>query len=213
MIKLNKLGILCMTLVLLIMFTNKASATSDISPASLNYFVEKLDIVVFKQEKDYYCGPANIKMVVQYLESSSESQSVYANYMGTDDAGESNAYDMWRALNHYTSRSWTESWYSEYSTSSFANLVKNNIDDNKPLILNARTKTLYMYNGVNLGHYITISGYTYTASFGDSPWYGYFYYVDPYDHNYGLGTNLGEHQDTASNVFGTLNHRYGVVIH
>ena len=34
MIKLNKLGILCMTLVLLIMFTNKASATSDISPAS-----------------------------------------------------------------------------------------------------------------------------------------------------------------------------------
>lgn len=175
MIKLNKLGILCMTLVLLIMFTNKASATSDISPASLNYFVEKLDIEVFKQEKDYYCGPANIKMVVQYLESSSESQSVYANYMGTDDAGESNAYDMWRALNHYTSRSWTESWYSEYSTSSFANLVKNNIDDNKPLILNARTKTLYMYNGVNLGHYITISGYTYTASFGDSPWYGYFY--------------------------------------
>lgn len=133
--------------------------------------------------------------------------------MGTDDAGESNAYDMWRALNHYTSRSWTESWYSEYSTSSFANLVKNNIDDNKPLILNARTKTLYMYNGVNLGHYITISGYTYTASFGDSPWYGYFYYVDPYDRNYGLGTNLGEHQDTASNVFGTLNHRYGVVIH
>ena len=213
MIKLNKLGILCMTLVLLIMFTNKASATSDISPASLNYFVEKLDIEVFKQEKDYYCGPANIKMVVQYLESSSESQSVYANYMGTDDAGESNAYDMWRSLNHYTSRSWTESWYSEYSTSSFANLVKNNIDDNKPLILNARTKTLYMYNGVNLGHYITISGYTYTASFGDSPWYGYFYYVDPYDRNYGLGTNLGEHQDTASNVFGTLNHRYGVVIH
>ena len=56
MIKLNKLGILCMTLVLLIMFTNKASATSDISPASLNYFVEKLDIEVFKQEKDYYCA-------------------------------------------------------------------------------------------------------------------------------------------------------------
>ena len=120
---------------------------------------------------------------------------------------------MYRALNHYTSKSWVETWHYDLTTSSFANLVKSNIDSNKPLILNTVTTPLYVYNGVGLSHYITVSGYSYTASFGDSDWYQYLYYVDPYRANYGNGTTYGEHQDTVSNVFSSVNHTYGIVIH
>lgn len=52
-----------------------------------------------------------------------------------------------------------------------------------------------------------------SASFGDSDWYQYLYYVDPYRANYGNGTTYGEHQDTVSNVFSSVNHTYGIVIH
>ena len=76
-----------------------------------------------------------------------------------------------------------------------------------------KRQPLYVYNGVGLSHYITVSGYSYTASFGDSDWYQYLYYVDPYRANYGNGTTYGEHQDTVSNVFSSVNHTYGIVIH
>ena len=211
--KIKEISFFCMVLVVSLIFSEKVFAVSNVSPTSLTYFVEKLDIPVYEQQKNYYCGPANIKMVVQYLEGSSDNQSVYANYMGTDSYQETNAYDMYRALNHYTSKSWVETWHYDLTTSSFANLVKSNIDSNKPLILNTVTTPLYVYNGVGLSHYITVSGYSYPASFGDSDWYQYLYYVDPYRANYGNGTTYGEHQDTVSNVFSSVNHTYGIVIH
>ena len=149
--KIKEISFFCMVLVVSLIFSEKVFAVSNVSPTSLTYFVEKLDIPVYEQQKNYYCGPANIKMVVQYLEGS--------------------------------------------------------------LILNTVTTPLYVYNGVGLSHYITVSGYSYTASFGDSDWYQYLYYVDPYRANYGNGTTYGEHQDTVSNVFSSVNHTYGIVIH
>ena len=129
--KIKEISFFCMVLVVSLIFSEKVFAVSNVSPTSLTYFVEKLDIPVYEQQKNYYCGPANIKMVVQYLEGSSDNQSVYANYMGTDSYQETNAYDMYRALNHYTSKSWVETWHYDLTTSSFANLVKSNIDSNK----------------------------------------------------------------------------------
>lgn len=62
--KIKEISFFCMVLVVSLIFSEKVFAVSNVSPTSLTYFVEKLDIPVYEQQKNYYCGPANIKMVV-----------------------------------------------------------------------------------------------------------------------------------------------------
>lgn len=169
------------------------------------YYVTKLSITNYQQENGYYCGPANIKQVVQFLNGSSSSQSTYANYMGTNSTDGTYVYAMKNALNNYTSQSYSYVLGSNYTSSSFSTLVKNKISANKPIILHANTSSLTMYNGTSLGHYLTVNGYTYTAAFGDSTGIDNIYYVDTWYGSYGNGSVLGEHMDTTSNVFNTVN--------
>lgn len=168
------------------------------------YFVSKLSVQPHKQVNGYYCGPANIQMIVEYLNGSADSQYTYASYMNTDAQGETYVYQMVNALNHYTSKSYSYIQGNNYNASTFSTLVKNKIQENKPIVLHAYTASLYMYNGVGLGHYLTVNGYTYTSSFGDDTGINNIYYVDPYDKVYSNGNVYGEHMDTTSNVYNTV---------
>ena len=168
------------------------------------YFVSKLSITNYKQDNGYYCGPANVKQVVQYLNGSSSTQSTYANYMGTNSDG-TYVYAVRNALNYYTNQNYNYVLGSNYNSSSFSTLVKNKISSNKPIILHANTASLAMYNGTSIGHYLTVNGYTYTAAFGGNTGIDNIYYVDTWYANYGNGNVLGEHMDTTSNVFNTVN--------
>lgn len=168
-----------------------------------------LSVNTYKQEKNYYCGPANIKQVIQYINDSSLSQSTYANRMGTNSDSGTLVYKMRNELNYRQS-------YSDYvyqqmksdSYDTFITIVKGNIfygDDTEvkgiPVILHAKTGSLFLYNGTNFGHYLTVSGYNQLLS--------KITYVDPWSGNYGNGQTLGQHTDTDLNVFNTVsNSRY-----
>ena len=174
------------------------------SIATPNYFVNKLSITPYQQSNYYYCGPANVKMIVQYLNGTSAPQSTYASYMNTDSQGQSYVYQVTNALNYYTSKTYNYVQGQTYNSNTFATQVQSNIQANKPIVLHAWTQSLYMYNGVGIGHYLTVNGYTYSASFGSNPGIANIYYVDPYYVDYGNGSVYGEHMDTTSNVFNTV---------
>lgn len=167
------------------------------------YFSTKLSVPNYRQDNDHYCGPANIRQVVEYLNGNSENQEVYANYMGTNENG-TYVYAMTNALNYYTLQSYSYILGSNYNSSTFSTLVKNKISANKPIILHANTSSLSMYNGTSLGHYLTVNGYTYTSSFSDNTGINNIYYIDTWYENYGNGSVFGEHLDTTTNVFNTI---------
>lgn len=187
-----------------------AISTNDIEPS--RYYVYKLSVPNYQQQNGYYCGPANIKQVVQYLNGSSYSQDTYASYMGTNSNDGTYVYQMTNALNNYTSKSYSYVLGNNYNTNTFATLVQNRVSNNKPIILHALTSSLALYNGTNLAHYITVNGHTLTAAFGGSSGINNIYYVDTWYQNYGSGSVLGEHMDTTSNVFNTVNYSYRYII-
>lgn len=172
---------------------------------SPQYYVYKLSITNYQQQNSYYCGPANVKQVVQYLNGSSASQDTYANYMGTNSTNGTYVYAVKNALNNYTSKTYNYVLGSNYTASSFSTLVKTRVSEKKPIILHANTSSLSLYNGTSLGHYITVNGHTLTAAFGGNTGIDNIYYVDTWYGNYGSGSVLGEHMDTTSNVFNTVN--------
>ena len=181
-----------------------SNAISDDDNELNRYYVYKLSVPNYQQQNGYYCGPANIKQVVQYLNGSSSSQDTYASYMGTNSTNGTYVYQMKNALNNYTSQSYSYILGSNYNSSTFATLVQNKVSANKPIILHANTSSLSLYNGTSLGHYITVNGHTASASFGGGSGINYIYYVDTWSYNYGNGNVLGEHMDTTTNVFNTV---------
>lgn len=167
------------------------------------YFVYKLDITNYEQQYWYYCGPANVKQVLQYLNGTSESQSTYASYMGTSSGVGTYVYKIVNALNHYSSKTYKYVLGNSYTKWEFSSLVASAVSNEKPIILHARTSSLNTYNGTDLGHYITVNGHTLTGSFGDTGIYN-IYYVDTYNNDYGNGSTLGEHMDTTEHVYNTV---------
>lgn len=93
------------------------------SSVQSRYYVNKLSVTNYRQDNDYYCGPANVKQVVQYLNGSSASQSTYASYMGTNSTDGTYVYAIRNALNNYTSQSYSYVLGSNYNASSFSTLV------------------------------------------------------------------------------------------
>lgn len=185
------------------------SSSKIIMPRYYNY---KLNVPTYKQLQSNYCGPANIQQVVKYLENVELDQGAIADEMYTDQNGSAYVIYMRNALNKYTSKTYEHTLGNNYTLDTFSTLVSNNIANNKPLILHAKTRTLAAYAGNDLGHYITVNGYTLTAAISGTG-IDYMYYVDPFDKIYNGVNMLGEHRDTASNVYGTINYSTRYVIH
>lgn len=179
---------------------------NDNDGISLLYFTDqtfKLSIPSYKQEKNNWCGPANIKQVLQFINGTSKSQATYAKETKTDENGSAYVYLVRNILNKYTkSGYYSYTLGTNYNETSFRALVKENVHANKPLILHAKTKTLVKYNKTNLGHYITVGG----LSEADYPGMDKtIIYFDTYSHNYGNGNTFGEQRDLLTNVFNTVN--------
>lgn len=163
-----------------------------------------LNVNTYQQENGYYCGPANIKQVVQYINGSSASQATYASRMGTNSSVGTLVYKMRDELNyrqsynHYVYQQMNSGSYDTFMTIVQGNIFYGNDTEvkGKPVILHAKTASLYQYNGTNLGHYLTVNGYDMIG--------GKITYVDPWNANYGRGTTLGQHIDSAINVFNTV---------
>lgn len=170
---------------------------------SLTYLTGK-EYPNYRQETSYWCGPASIKQAVQWINNTSNSQQVYATSMGTNSKEGSYVWKMARELNNRQSQhSYV---YVDISTMNnkqdFWLMVQNDILMEKvPAIAHAKTNIFYMYNGKNLGHYLTLTGYyeDYLSSE-----FSYFEYVDSYYADYGRGSVFGTHEVNFYDLYNSL---------
>ncbi len=166
---------------------------------SPRYYVDPvLNITPIQQEKSNYCGPANVKMVLQYLNGSSLSQINYANSMGTASNG-TGVEQVLNELNKYSPKRYQKVNYISQDT--FKSIIDNNIANNKPIILHAQTKSLTKYNGHATGHYLTVRGHSLRLP---SITVDNVHYVDSNNQNYGNGSTFGYQYDNFSNVYETI---------
>lgn len=160
----------------------------------------------YQQSYGYYCGPANIKQAIQYINGSSLSQDAYANHMGTSSSSGTYVYKMKNEMNYRQSTfTYTYQLIDTSNTNLVWTAILQNTLNNKPTILHANTGSLYLYNGTSLGHYITAIGF---FGMNDTSVEKEIDYIDTYSNNYGRGTTLGMHTDTLSNIEASLMNRY-----
>lgn len=185
-----------------------------------------INIPTYQQEKSYWCGPANIKQVIQYMTGSSSSQSTYASSMGTNSSDGTYVYKMVNELNKRQSiHTYIYTQLSSSSKQYLANSIVFGTDLGRPCIFHSRTQYLYMYNGNSLGHYLTCRGYNFsgfdTASIEEDEYStnsnivtpnatldGTVYYTDCYYKDFGRGSVLGNHSDSLDNILSSMNGRY-----
>lgn len=170
---------------------------------------KRLDVPAYRQETTYWCGPANVKQVIQFINGNSSSQSTYASSMGTASGVGTYVYKLTNELNKRQSK-FTYA-YEEISTISEADMrdkIIRNVVNDKPMVLHAKTKSLYMYNGADLGHYLTVSGYMLDTTGPGTQQPPQAYYVDPYYKDYGRGSVFGTHTDTISNICNCVKGRF-----
>lgn len=185
-------------------------------PMPMAYMPKRLNITAYRQETAYWCGPANIKQVIQFINGSSDSQATYASSMQTNSSDGTYVYKMVNELNKRQSK-FTYAYKevtSAVTESDIDAYIHLSVLQNKPMILHARTQPLYLYNGTNLGHYLTISGYSddIMGPFPDDyrgP--NKAYYTDPYYADYGRGSVFGTHLTENSTIYNCVNGRFIII--
>ncbi len=180
------------------------------NPTSINstmYFTNKLNVPNFQQANQSYCGPANVKQVLHYINGTSLPQSTYASDMTNSSGQFAYVYQVRNTLNNYLSSGDTYQYIpkSELTQAQFYNLINLSINNDRPLILHANTASLYMYNGHTTGHYITISGHTITGIVNNNYSPINIFYVNTDYLNYGNGNVQGEFMETFTNMYNALN--------
>ncbi len=152
-----------------------------------------LAVPFFDQYYDNYCGPATLKQTYHFLNNNSWSPSlssiandVNTSSSGTEQAAMENYLDL-----HFPSYNYETVWKGGSScsnVSSFMNLVKSDINAQKPIIANIEIDGYLLNNSgwiyTTGGHYLNISGYVLDASGND-----YIVVTDPYlaGHNISTG--------------------------
>lgn len=113
----------------------------------------------FKQETNYWCGPATTKQVLHFLNGSSSSQSYYAGQLGTTSQGTTFPY-VADVLNKFQSKN-TYYYKSIVDYSTWSWRVQYNTDNNYPTVLDLEIYPSYMpkYTTHIEGHILNVSGY------------------------------------------------------
>lgn len=161
------------------------------------YDKKTLGVKAVKQETNYYCGPAAVKEVLQFINGESLSQYTYANNMQTDSSG-TYVYRVTNELNYRQSRHQYRH-QTDLSYDQFVKIIISDILDSDvgvPFILHARTASLYMYNNSDIRHYLVVSGGNMITKKGT--------YIDSWDKDYGRGTVFGKHTDSYLNLYNTI---------
>ncbi len=120
-----------------------------------------LPVPFYYQETDYYCGPASVKMVIEYLTGERLSQKWLAKKMGTKGPTAGTAP---RRIVEFL-REYTKEPFDEVELFSHR-LIEKNIKLGFPVIARVKTSFLSGWKG-SYGHYVVIKG-----------WAGAYYYVN-----------------------------------
>lgn len=132
---------------------NMASIQSTNDPSS-GY----ISVPYFKQEKNYWCGPATTKQTLQYISGSSSSQAVIAKAIGTTTDG-SNLSDMVSYLNNNQSNK-NYVIVTDPSEDLIQGIAKVIVDDQAPAIGRLAFKKGGNWEYSTRGHYLNITGYS-----------------------------------------------------
>lgn len=118
---------------------------------------KELNVPHYKQENEYYCGPATVKQTLQYINNSSLSQTEYANKLGTTPAGT----DMTKIaplINTYVPSSKAYSYQSIGSFSHYLSSIYAALCQNKPIIIDMKAQDGDGWSYTTDGHFLNISG-------------------------------------------------------
>ena len=171
------------------------------------YSTQVLQVPEYIQEKNNWC--ANIKQVLQYYNGNSRTQAEYADETETDKYGSAYVFRVTNTLNKYAPSGvqYVHTIGSTWGENNFFYLMSASVMNRKPAILHALTKSLTIYNGKNLGHYLTVSGYI-------DEWQSQsIAYVDTFSYDYGKGNVAGFHIDSKANVYKTVSNGSRYIIH
>lgn len=114
-------------------------------------------VPVFEQINSYYCGPATVKQVLDYINGYSSSQSSYAGRLGTTTSGT----DM-TAIPPIINSDIGRNWYIYTTFRSFSqwfNCVQSSINSDYPAILDIDTRYVRAFPYNSSGHFVNVSGY------------------------------------------------------
>ncbi len=171
-----------------------------------DYIEYLVPVVVNRQEKFYYCGPAAVKTVLGAMGVVTESQEFYATNMNTDIEGFTWNYKLRDELNNYQNQNSFASYYIDTETKSD---FKGYLDwsfklKGFPVVYSVRAHELYKYNDTEreIYHYVTGSGMVeYNSGLTElritDSWY-----ID-----YGRGSVLGNYYETLDSVYGAIKGR------
>lgn len=164
-----------------------------------------LSVSITQQSNTYYCGPASVKMTLDYLTGNNYSQSDLATAMGTNQTDGTLVYKIPLKLNAELGNGTYE--YVSTSDVRLADSVMYSINSGKPVICNVKTGALPNYNWVsNTQHYIVTYGYNYNSQSGASV--SNLYYNDPHYNN----SYYGQYIATVSQMNAAINNNFGYYI-
>ena len=119
-------------------------------------FYQVLSVNCFKQETNYWCGPATVKQTINYMNGSSSSQKTYANQLGTSTSG-TDMTSIPSVLNNNIS-SHRYSYMSIGSFSNYTNNICSALSSGTPIVIDIKATGQEGWPYSTNGHYINISG-------------------------------------------------------
>lgn len=133
----------------------------------------KMSITAFKQETNWYCGPATVKQVVHCINGSSLTQKEYADLLSTSTDG-TNMTLIPNVVNTCIDEQYYV--YSSIGTQDeWMEKIRSGIYNDRPAILDINTESLYKQKKFpysTKGHFVNTSGYSDTE--------GVVYITDPH---------------------------------
>lgn len=132
---------------------------AEIEKIEANYLPDgeyyTLGVPVYQQINGYYCGPATVKQVTQYVKGSSNSQDYYAKQLGTTTAGT----DMTRIKTFLQKNVWSSYVYSSIGTSGeWLSKIRYGMRVKKPAVLDIDTRKVSAFPYNSSGHFVNTSG-------------------------------------------------------
>lgn len=127
---------------------------------SLSYIpdgeVFTLSVPIYQQINGYYCGPATVKQVAQFVKGKSSSQDYYAGQLGTTRSGT----DMTKITSFLKNNVKSTYTYSNIGThADWMNKVRYGMVNKMPAVLDINTNNVSAFPYNSSGHFVNTSGY------------------------------------------------------
>lgn len=118
----------------------------------------RINLTLFTQETNYYCGPATVKQTIHFINGSSENQSTIASDIGTTSDG-SALEPMVNYINDRKSYGLDYTIYQNPSMEQIQNIVNYCVEKNLPAICRLRFEKGGNWAYRTNGHYLNANGY------------------------------------------------------